>query len=158
MKQSKLIPIEVLRVEDKIFGPLNFAQIGLLALPLAAAVILLFLPPVGKLPFFKMTVIVLVFAISGFLAMRIHERLIIHWLILIGRYNCRPKAYIKRPATAHQELPAPQIQETPRTVGHLPPIDIRQFVPVPIWQETSIPHRSLILKDRFDKEPESKSR
>ena len=82
MKKSKLIPIEVLRVEDKIFGPLNFAQIGLLALPLAAAVVLLFLPPVGKLPFFKMAVIISVFAISGLLAMRINERLILFWLIL----------------------------------------------------------------------------
>ena len=156
MKKSKLIPIEVLRVEDKIFGPLNFAQISLLALPLAAAVVLLFLPPVGKLPFFKMAVIISVFAISGLLAMRINERLILFWLILIGRYNCRPKAYIKKPATAHQELPAPQVQEAPMTVGHLPTVDIRQFVPAPIWQETSIPRRSLILKDRFNKEPESK--
>ena len=94
MKKSKLIPIEVLRVEDKIFGPLNFLQIGLLALPLAAAVVLILFPPVGKLPLFKMAIIILVFAVSwAFGNARIHEKLVLHWLILIGRYNCRPKAY-----------------------------------------------------------------
>ena len=45
MKKSQLIPVEVLRVEDKIFGPLNFLQIGLLALPLVAAVICSFSAP-----------------------------------------------------------------------------------------------------------------
>ncbi len=157
MKKSKLIPIEVLQVEDKIFGALNFLQISLLALPLAAAVILLFLPPVGKLPFFKMAVIILVFAMSGLLAMRIHERLVLHWLLLIGRYNCRPKTYL-RPAMAPKKSPPAQIQETQTATGHLPAIDIRQFVPAPIWQKTSIPNRSLALKERFHEEPRRRSR
>ena len=154
MKKSKLIPIEVLRVEDKIFGPLNFLQIGLLALPLIAAVILLFFPPVGKLPLFKMAVIVLVFTLSGLLAMRIHERLVLHWLILIGRYNCRAKAYV-RPATPHKK-PSPQIQATRIAAEHLPFSDIRQFVPAPIWQESAIPARSMPLKNRLNQRPKGK--
>ena len=148
MKKSKLIPIEVLRVEDKIFGPLNFLQIGLLALPLAAAVVLLFFPPAGKLPLSKMAIIVLVFILSGLLAMRIHERLVLHWLILIGRYNCRPKAYI-RPAAPH--IQAPRI-----AAEHLPASDVRQFVPSPIWQETAISARSMPLKDRSTERPKGR--
>ena len=157
MKKSKLIPIEVLRVEDKIFGPLNFLQIGLLALPLAAAVVLILFPPVGKLPLFKMAIIVLVFAVSGLLAMRVHEKLVLHWLILIGRYNCRPKAYI-RPALPNQESLPAQIQETCISTVYLPPVDVRQFVPSPIWQKTSMPSSSVPLKDRFNEGSQTKSR
>ena len=157
MKKSKLIPIEVLRVEDKIFGPLNFLQIGLLALPLVAAVVLLFFPPVGKLPLFKMAIIILVFAAAGLLAMRIHERLVLHWLILIGCYNSRPKVYV-RPAPVHQESPPAQIQETRTPAELLPLVDIRQFVPAPIDQEISMPKRSMALKDRFNKGIKGKSR
>ena len=151
MKKSKLIPIEVLRVEDKIFGSLNFLQIGLLALPLVAAVILLFFPPVGKLPLSKMVIIVLVFTLSGLLAMRIHERLVLHWLILIGRYNCRPKAYV-RPTPPHKES-RPQIQASRIAAEHLPLSDVRQFVPAPIWQESAISARYKPLKDRFNQKP-----
>ena len=150
MKKSQLIPVEVLRVEDKIFGPLNFLQIGLLALPLAAAVILLFFPPLGKLPLFKMAIIILVFAASGLLALRVHERLVLDWLILIGCYNCRPKVYLK---------PAPtQIQETPTPDESLPLLDIRQFVPAPINQKVLIPKRSMVLKDRFNQGTKGKNR
>ena len=112
MKRTRLIPIEVLRVEDKILGSLNFVQVGLLALPLAAAVILLFLPPVGKLPIYKLALVGLTFAISGLLAVRLSERLILSWLLLITRYNVRPQRYISAmtgPADEEISPPPPEI-------------------------------------------------
>ena len=144
MKKSRLIPIEVLRVEDKIFASLNFLQIGLLSLPLAAAVVLLLLPPAGKLPFFKLAVIVFVFAVSGLLALRLQQRLILHWLILVGRYNCRPKAYLK-PSPPRKPLKTEAILARAES---LPALDIQKYVPGQAYPTIQPPPRAIYLRDR----------
>lgn len=143
MKRSRLIPIEVLRVEDKIFGSLSFLQIGLLACPIFSAIFLLFLPPAGELPIYKLSIVVLVFVIFGSLAYRLHGRLILHWLLLIVRYNLRPKTYVSQ-----------VIKQTPKDVENTEllkitkptPINAGQFVPatsLKVSSQTALKQRHL---------------
>lgn len=145
MKRSRLIPVEVLRVEDKIFASLSFLQIGLLACPIFITIFLLFMPPAGELPIYKLGIVILVFAINGLLAYRLHGRLICHWLLLIGRYNQRPKTYIRQ--AVNKESKPPEKNELLK-ITEFTPINVEQFVPAHTCQ---LADKKVAFKQRQNK-------
>ena len=134
MKKTRLIPIEVLRVEDKICGSLNFLQLGLLAAPLGAAAFLLILPPAGSLTAYKLVLVVLIFIPSGLLAVRLNGRLVLAWLLLAIRYRSRPKLYLKPPAAPEREPSRP------------PALDVQKFVPAQAARPPLVPIKPVSFK------------
>lgn len=93
--KTRVIPAQITTVEDKIAGSLSLTQILLLMTPVfwTAMVYALFMPQL-KFAMYKVPVIGVVLLISLFLAIRIKEKLILNWLMVLVTYNMRPKYYV----------------------------------------------------------------
>lgn len=93
--RTTIIPAQITTVEDKIAGSLNFAQILLLMMPVlwGTLVYAIFIPAMKLAPY-KVSLVLLVSAISLILAVRIKDKIIAEWIGILLRYKLRPKFYI----------------------------------------------------------------
>ena len=93
--RTTIIPAQITTVEDKIAGSLNFTQILLLMIPVlwGTLVFALFTPSMKLAPY-KISLVVLVTAISLVLALRIKDKIVAEWIGVLLRYKLRPKFYI----------------------------------------------------------------
>ncbi len=93
--KTTIIPAQITTVEDKIAGNLSLTQILILMFPVfwAGIVYILFVPTMS-IAWYKLVLTIPVLIISFILSLKIDEKLIINWLILILRYNIRPKYYV----------------------------------------------------------------
>lgn len=90
-----VVPAQVTTVEDKIMGSLGFSQLVLLILPVfGGAGIYAGLPPFMAGSFYKYAAIGVFTVICCLLAIRIKGKILAHWLIVMLRYNLRPKYYL----------------------------------------------------------------
>jgi CRISPR/Cas system CMR subunit Cmr4 (Cas7 group RAMP superfamily) len=93
--RTTVIPAQVTTVEDKIAGNLSFIQILLLIMPvLWGAVVYVFISPRMQINQLKLSIVFPVMLFFGLLAIRIKEKIILHWLQIILRFNLRPKYYV----------------------------------------------------------------
>ncbi len=93
--RSTVIPAQITTVEDKIAGNLNLTQIVLfLGAIFATTFLYVILPPTHHLTPLK-TIVGLI-TITGFmaLAVRIKGKIVLDWLLVLSRYNLRPKYYV----------------------------------------------------------------
>ena len=90
-----VVPAQVTTVEDKVAGNLSFTQLLLLTMPVFVdgAFFVLF-PPLFKLTALKLIIGVILAVICLMLAIRIKGKLLLTWIVVIGRYNVRPRYYI----------------------------------------------------------------
>ena len=93
--KTTLVPAQVTTVEDKIAGSLSLSQLLLLCTPifLGGAIYALF-PPLLHLTLIKTGLFVLLVIIFSLLSIRIRGKILLSWLIVISRYNLRPRYYI----------------------------------------------------------------
>ena len=90
-----VVPAQVTTVEDRIMGSLGFSQILLLVIPIfASAGIFALLPPIMDGATYKYVLMAAIVATSCILAIRIKGKIIAYWLVLVLRYNLRPKYYL----------------------------------------------------------------
>ncbi|MEX0895657.1 MAG: PrgI family protein [Patescibacteria group bacterium] len=93
--RTRIIPAQITTVEDKIAGNLNFTQLLLLIAPVfLGTVSYALVAPVMQLAWYKIAFFVLSVVACGGLALRIKDRLVLHWLITLARYNLRPRYYV----------------------------------------------------------------
>ena len=93
--KTRVIPAQVTTVEDKIAGNLNFTQILLLvASVLVSSGIFIVLPKPFAFELYKLVIIILIFGIFGTMAIRIHERIVLSWMVLFVSYALRPHIYV----------------------------------------------------------------
>lgn len=93
--KTTVIPAQITTVEDRIAGNLNLTQMILLIIPIIwTMVVYALLYPAMKLSIYKVPLMVLVTVICLILAIRIKGKVLIHWLIILLRYNLRPKYYL----------------------------------------------------------------
>lgn len=92
--RTTIIPAQITTVEDKIAGSLNFAQILLFMAPVlfGTLVYTLFLPFMRIMPY-KIGLVLLVALICLVLAIRVKEKIVAEWLVVLLRYKLRPKYY-----------------------------------------------------------------
>lgn len=93
--RSTVIPAQITTVEDKIAGNLNLTQIVLfLGAIFSATLLYVILPPIYHLTPPK-TIVGLV-TIMGFvaLAIRIKGKIVLDWLLILSRFNLRPRYYV----------------------------------------------------------------
>jgi hypothetical protein len=112
MKVS-VVPAQVTTIEDRIAGNLGLSQLLLLALPIfGGSLLYIILPPNMHAAAYKLTVIVLLSAISCLMAIRIRGKILLHWLVVILRYNSRPSHYVyDRRSLAGRHIPRAPKQE-----------------------------------------------
>ncbi len=93
--RTTIIPAQITTVEDKIAGSLNFTQILLFMAPVlwGTLVYTIFLPFMKITPY-KIGLVLLVALICLILAIRIKEKIVAEWLVVLLRYKLRPKYYL----------------------------------------------------------------
>lgn len=93
--KTQVIPAQITTVEDKIAGNFNITQILLLMAPVFwAAIVYVLLFPRLQFIWYKVPMILIVFVLCGALSLRIKGKVLLHWLVIIFRYNIRPKYYV----------------------------------------------------------------
>ncbi|MCL4417760.1 MAG: hypothetical protein M1365_13910 [Actinobacteria bacterium] len=93
--RTTVIPAQITTIEDKIAGSFNLTQILLLLAPLfISTFVYAVLPFKMQFTVYKIPFIVLAFLICGTLALRIKGKVVLNWLIVLLRYNIRPKYYV----------------------------------------------------------------
>lgn len=114
--KSTVVPAQVTTVEDKIAGNLTFNQMLLMTTPVfVSGVIFAFLPPFMSLSGYKLLLAVTFAAICLTLAIRIKGRIVMSWILILSKYNVRPRYFIYnkndlhlRDATDKHAEPAPK--------------------------------------------------
>ncbi len=93
--RTRRIPAQITTVEDMIVGNLNFVQLLLLMVPIGFfALAYVFFPAPLQITGVKLMLTFLVFVISGLLALRIQEKIILDWVVILLRYRMRPSFYV----------------------------------------------------------------
>lgn len=124
--RTTIIPAQITTVEDKIAGSLNLTQILMLMFPILwTAFLYILIPPVMALPGYKLTLTLLVTFISIILAIRIKNKLILEWLMVLVRFQNRPKYYLANKNSLYErELDLPQELAKPERASSKSPANI----------------------------------
>ncbi len=94
MKRS-IVPAQITTVEDRVLGNLTPYQAGLISLPLIFGVLFyVTLPPHFHLKLYKLCIIVGLELIGAILSIRVHDQMLLFWLVMRLRYNLRPRYYV----------------------------------------------------------------
>jgi len=90
-----VVPAQVTTVEDRIVGSLGFSQLVLIVAPVfIAAALFAVLPPAMGSAVYKYVIMGILAFLCCLLAIRIKGKILAAWLIVILRYNLRPKYYL----------------------------------------------------------------
>src|SRR3990167_9406474 len=93
--RTTVIPAQITTVEDKIAGNLNLTQIMLLMVPVIwGTIVYTSLPPTMHIAWYKLPLVLLVLLLSLTLAVRIKGKVVLHWVIILLRYNTRARYYL----------------------------------------------------------------
>lgn len=92
--RSTIIPAQITTVEDRIAGNFNLTQILLLIMAVFLSTgIFTILPPINQLVAYKLIVIGMICLICLTLALRIKDKVMLNWLIVVWKYKARPRYY-----------------------------------------------------------------
>lgn len=90
-----VVPAQVTTVEDRIMGTLSFSQLILLIIPVfTGGGLYLLAPPLFGSNVYKYILITTIALVSMTLAIRIKGKILAYWIVIILRYNLRPKYYL----------------------------------------------------------------
>jgi hypothetical protein len=129
--RSTIVPAQVTTVEDRVAGRLGLSQLILLAAPVfLGSILYVILPPFFEYHVYKIVLMVVLAVACGLLAVRVKGQILLLWLIMLVRYNLRPRYFVysknslhgrdkvepikseevadngaKAPVTAHPKLP-----------------------------------------------------
>lgn len=93
--KATVVPAQVTTVEDRIAGNLGLSQLLLLSLPVfGGSGLYIILPPFMHPVLYKLVIIVVFFLVCSLMAIRIRGKILLFWLIIIARYNVRPRYYV----------------------------------------------------------------
>ncbi len=93
--RTRIIPAQITTVEDKIAGNFSLTQIIILLTPvLFTTLVYTFLPPTMMFVLYKLTLTAVYMTICTILAFRVRGKIIASWIIILTRFNLRPKYYV----------------------------------------------------------------
>lgn len=113
--RSTIIPAQITTIEDTIAGNLTLTQILLLLSPvLFTASAYVFLPERMSFTVYKIPVILFVSFLFVILSIRIKNKLVLSWSIILLAYFFRPKLYLfDKNSNFLRELPSSTVPVTP---------------------------------------------
>lgn len=108
-----VVPAQVTTVEDRIVGNLSFSQMLLMIIPVfVSAALFALLPPFMGSAVYKYVIMGTVALVCCILAIRIKGKIVAFWLVIILRYNVRPKYYLfNKNTTALRQEYAPIVEQ-----------------------------------------------
>lgn len=96
-----VVPAQVTTVEDKIMGSLGLSQLLLLIAPVfIGGGCYIFLPPFSDFHPYKYLLVGVLAVLCILLAIRIKGKLVASWIVVLLRYNLRPRLYVFNKNTA----------------------------------------------------------
>lgn len=96
-----VVPAQVTTVEDKIMGTLGLSQLLLLIAPVfIGGGCYIFLPPFSDFHPYKYLLVGVLAVLCILLAIRIKGKLVASWIVVLLRYNLRPRLYVFNKNTA----------------------------------------------------------
>lgn len=119
--RTTIVPAQITTVEDKIAGNLGISQLLLLITPvfLGSAMFAVLPPFLGSAPY-KLVLLVCLAVLCGTLAIRIKGKILLLWIVVVVRYNIRPKYYLFDKNDTHlrdlpHEVKAEEVEENTAT-------------------------------------------
>lgn len=108
--RTTTVPAQITTVEDKIVGEISLVQLLLLVAPIfGGAALFVVLPPFFASAIYKIVIIVCLFVVFSTLASRIKGRILLTWLLILARYNTRPRYYLFNKNDTHmRDIPKPE--------------------------------------------------
>ncbi len=146
--KTTVVPAQITTVEDKIAGSLNLSQLLLLAAPVfgGCALYIIFPPMLRFAPYKVVLMTILVFAF-GLLAIRVKGKILLLWLIVITRYNLRPRFYVVNKNDMH-------LRNTDTDVALEAVEDEPKTKPSPIAQMPQLSTADLVRLERIMANPQ----
>lgn len=96
-----VVPAQVTTVEDKIMGSLGLSQLLILIAPVfIGGGCYIFLPPFSDFHPYKYLLVGVLAVLCILLAIRIKGKLVASWIVVLLRYNLRPRLYVFNKNTA----------------------------------------------------------
>lgn len=93
--KTTVVPAQVTTVEDKVAGNLSFTQLLLMTVPIFLnGVLFILFPPLFRLTPLKFTIGMTLALACFVLAFRFKGKLLLNWIIVLVRYNNRPRFYL----------------------------------------------------------------
>ncbi len=93
--RTRIIPAQITTVEDKIAGNISVTQLLILMIPVIFTTsVFILLPPHMQINAYKLVFSSIVLIVNLILAFRFKGKVIAHWLIILLRYNMRPRWYV----------------------------------------------------------------
>lgn len=93
--RTRVIPAQITTVEDKIAGNFSLTQIIILLAPvLFATLVFVLFPPSMMFVWYKLSLTLLFSFLCIVLAIRVKGKIIVSWIIVLTRFNLRPKYYV----------------------------------------------------------------
>ena len=93
--KTTIVPAQVTTVEDKIAGNISMHQLLLLVVPIfIGSGLFVILPPFFSYAVYKVVMIAIITSLCALLAIRIRGKILLFWLVVLLKYNLRPRYYI----------------------------------------------------------------
>lgn len=93
--RTRVIPAQITTVEDKIAGNFSLTQIIILLTPvLFTTLVYALLPPTMMFVLYKLFLAIVFLIICIILAIRVKGKIIASWIVVMSRFNLRPKHYV----------------------------------------------------------------
>ena len=90
-----VVPAQVTTVEDRIMGALSFSQLMLLIVPVFfGGALYLLAPPLFGSDIYKYILMTIIALACIVLAIRVKGKILAYWIVIVLRYNLRPKYYL----------------------------------------------------------------
>lgn len=147
--RTTVIPAQITTVEDKIAGNLNLTQILLLMIPVFFTTFAYaFLPPRMNLAVYKFPLVLVILLISLILSLRIKGKVVLNWLVILLRYNLRPRYYLynKNEATL-RTLDLPVFEKRQRRIFNKAPAKLENKAPIPAFAIRDLVRFENIVRD-----------
>ena len=111
--RTATVPAQITTVEDKIAGELSMTQLLLLVTPVfGAAGIFVILPPFFASAPYKIATIICIAVLFATLAIRIKGKILLMWLVVLARYNARPRYYLFNKNDVHlRDIPKHEVSQ-----------------------------------------------
>lgn len=138
--RSTIVPAQVTTIEDRVAGSLGLSQVLLLTVPVfGGSALFVILPPFFNYAVYKVVVIVCFAVLCGLLAIRIKGKILLQWLVVIMRYNLRPRYYVydKNDMFMREDIPRvnkddaeEKVEQPESTLKRIPRLSTAELVAV----------------------------
>jgi len=118
--RATAIPAQITTVEDRIVGSLNLGQLMLLCAPVfGGGLLYAIMPPIMTISVYKVVLLALLSLVCGILSLRIKERIVLFWMMILLRYWLRPRYYVFDKRSSYSREQYRHLPEVPaETVQH----------------------------------------